>query len=337
MRIGFSLVDLAAGGAQTMLVQLAEGLAARGHQIECYLRSEASSTVYTNPFLLNQLTNCSNLTSTPRSLISCDVIQLDGYHSLKNKLPYFGVRDKCIETYHSLYSIDRSRPLLIRNRVAVSQFIKTYLPPSTVVIPNGISLPDIPLNGVRPFDVAILGRIHPVKGHDFFLRVCDALYQELGFLNVLCIGGFSKTGPFTQKIMAEIDRLRSKGINIHVTGVLPYSEVYAWLSKVKILLAPSVEEGFGRMAIEAMACYVPVVANPVGGLKEIILDRQTGFLARLDNLVSFRDITLELLKNTTLRLEISRNGRHDVESKYTIQQMVEAYEMFYQMVEGKNR
>ena len=180
------------------------------------------------------------------------------------------------------------------------------------------------------------GRIHPVKQHSLFLQACQELYQRRGQLAVLLIGGHPQLGPYQAQIDAEVTRLRQIGLQIHVTGDVSATAVYDWLAQTKILLVTSASEGFGRMAVEALACGVPVIANPVGGLREIIQPGENGFMAQENDAASHAELADKLLTDEPLRQQLGRQGRQMVESRFSLAAMVTAYETLYRRVAQDN-
>jgi glycosyltransferase involved in cell wall biosynthesis len=329
LHIGFSFVDLAMGGAQTFLTQLAQGLAERGHNLYYYLYASQDDTSHASPMLVSTLREIAEALPHPRELLHFDVIQLDGYHSLLRKLPFLLHLDRCVETFHSSYSVSRSGPIYAIHRVAVSKVVQAELKHPTRLIYQGIKLPPLPSSEGRPYDIAILGRIHPVKGQLLFLKICEELFRMRGSLQVLILGGSTPASLYQQQVEAEVARLRGAGLEIHMTGDIPPSMVFDWIARVKILLVTSQIEGFGRMALEALACKTPVIANPVGGLLEIIRVGQTGFFANRDDPASFSGIASRLLDDPGLRQRLGEQGRQDVSTRFSYAAMLDAYEALY--------
>jgi len=122
------------------------------------------------------------------------------------------------------------------------------------------------------------------------------------------------------------------GVHLHLAGDVPPDDLWQWLSQARVLLVTSHNEGFGRMAIEAMACGVPVVANPVGGLLEIVRPGETGLLAERDNTASFVEQTARLLEDEALRQTIGQRGRIFVKDYFSLERMVTDYEALYRQI-----
>jgi glycosyltransferase involved in cell wall biosynthesis len=328
MKIGFSFIDLAPGGAQNLLVQLAEGMAQRSHQVFFYLSNRQVSPSHRDPSLCKQISSIAIQVSNPSRLLECDVIQLDGYHSLRHKFVFLSARQKCVETIHSLYSLQRSGPLYMPNLVAVSEYIRSKIHHPARRIYNGIHLP---VKNLLPknFDICCLGRIHPVKNHSLFLSLCKSLYQERGRLSALIIGGHAANPDYRQEIDHSIQELEKQGVSMTMTGTIPQAEVFSWLEQSKILIIPSLDEGFGRMAVEGMACGLPVVANPVGGIREIIIEGETGFFTMKNNLESFVNRSMVLLDDASLREKMGSAGEKRAKEVFSFEAMANAYEDLY--------
>ena len=320
------------GGAQVFFVQLAQGLAAQGHTLSYWLAANAGNPQRVQPTLKEALDDAAQSVRHPWNLWPADVIHLDGYHSLCRKLPYLPRWGRCVETYHSVSSVRRAGPLYPRYRVAVSETVRDLLPAPTQLIYQGIALSSVPSVVEKQFDVAILGRIHPVKNHRLFLAVCEGLYRQRGHCSALLIGGHPRSGPYQQEIDAEVKRLREMGVHLHLAGDVPPDDLWKWLSQARVLLVTSHNEGFGRMVIEAMACGVPVVVNPVGGLLEIVRPGETGLLAERDNAASFVKQTVCLLEDEALRQAMGQHGRTFVEYHFSLERMITDYEVLYRKI-----
>jgi len=101
------------------------------------------------------------------------------------------------------------------------------------------------------------------------------------------------------------------------------------LSIADILLLPSDLESFGLVALEAMACQVPVVATLVGGLPEVVRDGTDGYLCELGDVQSMGAACLRILENPALRAKIGEVARAHARQEFCASKIVLRYEELY--------
>ena len=92
------------------------------------------------------------------------------------------------------------------------------------------------------------------------------------------------------------------GISSYVTFLGDCHDVSQQLQQSDILVVPSREEGFGLVAIEGMAAYVPVIASNVGGLAEIIQNGYNGYLFEKENYTELAELILKVMKQDNQEL-----------------------------------
>lgn len=119
--------------------------------------------------------------------------------------------------------------------------------------------------------------------------------------------------------------------NIEFKGYLNYSKIPKVLSDIDILIMPSTEnsESFGVAAIEAQAMEIPVIASNIGGVKEAIIDGQTGILIEPGNIEQIARETIRLIKNSRLRHQMGEKGRKFVLNNFDIRENVLLFEKIY--------
>jgi D-inositol-3-phosphate glycosyltransferase len=192
-----------------------------------------------------------------------------------------------------------------------------------VVIPPGVDLDlfrPLPLAEARsriglPKDgqmILFVGRIERLKGLETLLRA-TALLQERGVLNPPCpcvalIGGDPEN---PQEEMQYLTNLRAS-LNIQnivsFLGKRPQTDLPYYYSAAQAVVMPSQYESFGMVALEAMACGVPVVASGVGGLLYLVRNGQTGFHVPDSDPQALADKLQKLLSDERLRHELGRHG-----------------------------
>ena len=122
---------------------------------------------------------------------------------------------------------------------------------------------------------------------------------------------------------------RQKGIisSVHFLG--KQNAIMQLLNNSDLMLLPSEIESFGLVALEAMACEVPVIATKVGGLPEVVIHGEVGFLCEVGDIKTMYDYSLKLLQNEPLRREMGSKGRKRVLDYFSLKSIVELYEQYY--------
>ncbi|NLG20851.1 MAG: glycogen synthase [Actinomycetales bacterium] len=129
--------------------------------------------------------------------------------------------------------------------------------------------------------VVFVGRITRQKGLPYLLRALAELPREV---QIVLLAG----APDTEEIKAEVigltDALREgrSGTVVWVEEMLPRAKVIAVLSHATVFLCPSVYEPLGIVNLEAMACGAAVVATATGGIPEVVVDGETGWLVPIE-------------------------------------------------------
>lgn len=157
--------------------------------------------------------------------------------------------------------------------------------------------------------VLFVGRIEPLKGIDILLR---AAAETEGRFRLLVVGGDSQDAGRKSELSRLADDL---GIADRVVfrDAVPHDELPLYFNAADVCVVPSYYESFGLVAVEAMACGVPVVASRVGGLLETVRDGQTGYLVPWRCPEPFAERLELLLDNGPLRHSLGRMARAAVE------------------------
>lgn len=222
--------------------------------------------------------------------------------------------------------------------IAVSEDVKTNacehlnLKESKVkVIHNGIKVdrftPKERLRNKAPIIIQV-GRIDERKGHLTSLKAMIQILQHIREARLLFVGD----GPWRKSIESEIENLRlSKSVQL--MGIR--DDVPDLLASADIFWMPSESEGLPISCIEAMASGLPIVATNVGGIPEIVVEGETGYLIEKGSHEQLSARTLDLLDNWPLAQEFGQRGRKRVEMHFTIQKTASAYMKAYEDIVEK--
>jgi len=126
--------------------------------------------------------------------------------------------------------------------------------------------------------------------------------------------------------------VRELGLQNSVKFLGKQNELPEILSAADIFLMPSQSESFGLSALEAMACEVPVISSSVGGLPELVVHNQTGYIAEIGDVERMAKYAIELLTNETKREMFAKEGRKRAVEMFNLEKIVDEYEKHYAKV-----
>ena len=173
-----------------------------------------------------------------------------------------------------------------------------------------------------------VSNFRPVKRATEVVDVFHRLQQRGHGIKLLLVGD----GP--DRTPAE-HRARELGVYDDVRFLGKQEPVEEILSIADIFMMPSGSETFGLAALEAMACGVPVIASRIGGLPELVVDGETGFLCELGDLEGYTDAADRLLRDVDLHERMAKASRLRAEQSFDIGKIVPQYEAYYEQVMEK--
>src|SRR5207249_7288055 len=153
--------------------------------------------------------------------------------------------------------------------------------------------------------ILFVGRIEPLKGIDVLIRATAQLETPA---RLLVIGGDANDSDRKAELLVLAEELGVAG-RLSFLNAVPHSDLPLYYNAADVCVVPSYYESFGLVALEAMACGVPVVASRVGGLKETVQDGRTGYLVPWRCPERFAERLDLLLRNEQLRRSLGREGR----------------------------
>ncbi|MCL5104503.1 MAG: glycosyltransferase family 4 protein [Armatimonadetes bacterium] len=203
--------------------------------------------------------------------------------------------------------------------IAVSKAVKRHLcaqglPENRVrVVHNGVDMDKffpMPIDDVKReqgFDpetpiFGVFGRLSSEKGQRVAIEAFALLLKDAPTARLIL------TGDGNDRPALE-DLVRSLGIEARVRFVGFVPDIRGLIAACDAVIVPSLKEGFGLVAVNAMAMERPVVATTVGGLPEIVLDSETGFLNPPNDPKSIARSLMLLVQDKPLSERMGRQGR----------------------------
>ena len=193
----------------------------------------------------------------------------------------------------------------------------------------------------RPF-LLFVGRITRQKGIIHLVRAIE--FMDKDFQIVLCAGA-----PDTKEIAEEMKEAVARARKLRhgivwIDEMLDKPRVIQLYSHAAVFCCPSIYEPFGIINLEAMACETAVVASAVGGIKEVVVDGETGFLIPVEQMTEspFEPIDPEkfardlaekinlLMHDEELRDRFGKAGRKRAEQKFSWRTIAQETKALYE-------
>ena len=173
-------------------------------------------------------------------------------------------------------------------------------------------------------NLVAIGRLAPVKGLDIAIRAMrdPAMPSEV---RLFLVG----SGP---ELATLTDLARELGVTARVSFLGFRENVYDYIAHADALLMPSHHEGLPYTLLEALSLGTPVIASRVGGLAEVLTDRQTAILVDPDNPAALAQAVHVLAEIPELAEQLVRNGRDLVAKSFTADEMARQYLSLFESV-----
>jgi glycosyltransferase involved in cell wall biosynthesis len=184
-----------------------------------------------------------------------------------------------------------ARPILRRARLviaastALAEAARRLGGRDVRVIPSGVDIPDSVGEPDEPPHVLFAGRLSAEKG---ILELVEAARG----LPLVVVGD----GPLRDRVPGAL-------------GFVPHDELVRLYERAAVVACPSRREGYGVVCAEAMASGRPVVASAVGGLRDLVVDGETGLLVAPGDVAALRAALERLLGDPVLRLRLGQAAR----------------------------
>ena len=165
----------------------------------------------------------------------------------------------------------------------------------------------------HPLRVGIVANLSPIKGHKDFLDMAALLVESGVEAHFDLIGGDISRSGYDDELQAYA---AERSLAEHVKFHGHVDDVPTLLRELDVVVCPSHVEAFGRCAVEALACRIPVVVSNVGGLPEVVKHNETGIVVPVKSPPALADAVEELLGDPAMRQRIGDAGRADAEARF---------------------
>lgn len=115
-----------------------------------------------------------------------------------------------------------------------------------------------------------------------------------------------------------------------ITGSIPHKDMPAYYSLMDVFVHPSLRDGMPNAVLEAMACGIPVVSTPVGGMLDVIRDGENGLVIPVDDVEALNQAIQKILEEESTRRKVASNARQTVMEKFTPEKELDANLAIYQ-------
>jgi glycogen(starch) synthase len=170
-----------------------------------------------------------------------------------------------------------------------------------------------------------LGRLIPHKGADLALTAFASVVDRFPRARLTIAG----EGPERPKLEEQAVALGLKDV-VEFAGWVSPERVPAIINSATVVIIPSWREGLPWVAMEAAHMARPIVATSVGGLPDVIVDRQTGLLVEPGNSGAIAEAVVWLLDHPEKAVQIGKNARLQAQNAFSWAGYVNAYDDLYQ-------
>jgi len=184
--------------------------------------------------------------------------------------------------------------------------------------------------------IGIIGRLVPVKNHDLFLEAIHYVLRNSSRRIRAFIIGDGETRQALQQ--------KARQLNIPFTTSLHKDEnasliFTSWRTDIDIVNAgldiialTSLNEGTPVSLIEAQAADKPVVSTRVGGISDIVIEKETALLSDVNDVESFKKNLLLLVENDELRNSLGKKGADHVQQKFSVERLADDMATLYRQL-----
>ena len=167
-----------------------------------------------------------------------------------------------------------------------------------------------------------VSNLRPVKRVEEVLEIFKNVQKKINSKLVI-IG----EGPDMEKVNQFLEENPDLINKVRLLGKV--NDLYRILQLSDVFLLPSEQESFGLAALEAMAAETPVISSNAGGIPEVNIQGETGFLAEIGNVEAMSNYTIKLLSDENLLTQLKKNAKEQA-LRFDLKNILPIYEKMYE-------
>ncbi|MCM3871358.1 MAG: glycosyltransferase family 4 protein, partial [Pyrinomonadaceae bacterium] len=352
------------GGGERYLADLANSLAAKGHDVFAVVRPgspliAALTGLPTQNLVQLPLRNALDAKSAGQlaSFVRKQKIQLIHAHMARDYplAAYASRRNpeaRLVVTRHVLFPLNRlhrftlsrvARVVAVSEAVSRQLCLQRIVPSDRVtVVHNGVDIArfesamagfdrqefchqwGVPANSIL---VGSVGSLNPLKGHEDFLQAAAGLADTFPAAYFIVAGIDITAGQISRANLESLVRKLKLESRVRFIGKM--DDIAPLFCALDIFVSASHSESFGLAIAEAMATGTPVVATKTKGAKEIVRDGETGLLVNVRDVAALAAAIGDLLGDKAKCQRIGQRAHEDVRLRFSLDRMVDATEQIY--------
>ncbi|MBS2099075.1 glycosyltransferase family 4 protein [Carboxylicivirga linearis] len=194
----------------------------------------------------------------------------------------------------------------------------------TSVLNSEVTSPAISASDTK-FRILSVGRSHWIKGYQYALESIADIVSDYKFVEYCIVGA----DPRDEELIYNVSNLGLQDF-VKLIDTVPHHEMNNYYRSAKLLLLPSLDEGIANVVLEAMSQGLPVVCTDCGGMGEVIVNGENGFLVPIRDSKAITSAFRYFIEMEDKdRLWIAEQGRKTVLQKFSVERQIEEFKQFY--------
>ncbi|MCX7926710.1 MAG: glycosyltransferase family 4 protein [Candidatus Omnitrophica bacterium] len=178
--------------------------------------------------------------------------------------------------------------------------------------------------------IGIIGRLSEVKGHIYLLEAFGQIQKEFPEAQLLIVGE-GRIRPLLEQ------KVETLGLSTRVKFLGNIRDIWKVFYCIDVFVMPSLKEGLGLSLMEAMAWAKPVIGSDVGGIRNLIKNKENGLLVQPQNSQALAEALQYILTHPVEAAIMGRNAQKFITDNFSTDKMVEETEKVYRLCLEKKR